>query len=118
MQDKQLHNLSPVGLIFEAYIQKEEKKQNTFRDEIRSLLVKVSTGISDKPFLDVSEACHFLSISKSHIYKLNHYKKLPFFKRGKKVYYDKDDLIAYITTYKILSEDMIEARKQNFLSKK
>lgn len=56
MQDKHLHNVSPVGLIFETYLQKEEKKQNTFREEIRSLLVKVSSAISDKPYLDVSEA--------------------------------------------------------------
>ncbi|MBZ0182898.1 MAG: helix-turn-helix domain-containing protein [Melioribacteraceae bacterium] len=60
-------------------------------------------------FLTVNEASQFLNISKSHLYKLIHFKKISHFKpNGKLVYFDKIDLLDYIKQNRINSEREIE----------
>ncbi len=70
---------------------------------------------NEKEYLDVQEACFFLGISKSHLYKLNFRKIIPYYKSssGKKVYYLKKDLIKYLTEYRFMSKSEMEITARN-----
>ena len=47
----------------------------------------------NKTFLALDEAVYYLQLSKSHVYKMKHTLKIPFYKPdGKKVYFHRDDL--------------------------
>jgi len=55
--------------------------------------------------LNVDETCNFLDIKKSYLYKLTHEKKLTHFTTGKKLYFDKKDLIHYLTRNRIEAQN-------------
>lgn len=59
-------------------------------------------------YLDTSDACLFLSVSKSHLYKLTHNKQIPYFKTGKKIYFKREDLEDYITKNRVMSRSEID----------
>lgn len=46
----------------------------------------------------LEEACEYLSISKSSLYKMNMVKTIPFYKPKRKVYYKKSDLDKYLNS--------------------
>jgi predicted DNA-binding transcriptional regulator AlpA len=74
----------------------------------------------NKDYLDSQDACFFLGISKSTLYKMNLRKELPYFKprNSKKVYYLRTDLVEYITQNKLMSQAEITEHSINFLNKK
>ena len=71
-------------------------------------------------YLDSQDACLFLGISKSTLYKKNLNKEIPYFKPkgSKKVYYKREDLIAYITACKLLSKEDIDQQATEFFTHK
>lgn len=75
---------------------------------------------NEKEYLDVQETCFFLGISKSHLYKLNHRKVLPFYKPSgsKKVYYLKSDLVKYLTENRFMSKSEMEVKTQSYSQNK
>lgn len=79
---------------------------------------KMNSGNDD--FFDVQQACFFLGISKSTLYKMNFEKKLPYYKGNgsKKIYYKKSELIAYITQNRLKSKAEIEEEARQFLKER
>jgi excisionase family DNA binding protein len=63
-----------------------------------------------KPFMTVDEACLYLGISKSSMYKYMHGRKIPFFKpNNKKAYFKPEDLDSWVFRNRIESvEDVIK----------
>lgn len=56
-------------------------------------------NILEKDVLNMSEACQLLDISASNLYKLTSTKKIPHFcPNGKKLYFDKQELINWMKT--------------------
>lgn len=55
--------------------------------------------MKDEPneFLDFNKAIAFLGISKSTLYKLTSSKEIKFYKPRGKIFFRKDDLVAFIT---------------------
>lgn len=95
--------------IAQPFQQLDEKIFLELISSIQALQAKAVVNTA-KEYLDVSEACQFLCVSKSTLYKLNHRKELRYYKTGKKVFYARDSLIEYITRNKILSKDDIESQ--------
>lgn len=61
-----------------------------------------------KEFLSVEDVCTYLDISSSAVYKLSHNKTLPrYCPNGKKIYFRKSDIDAWVLNHKILSVDEI-----------
>ncbi|AYN69070.1 DNA-binding protein [Euzebyella marina] len=51
----------------------------------------------EKNILNLKEACHYTGFSKSHLYKLTHYRKIIHYKpNGKNIFFKKSDLEAYM----------------------
>lgn len=83
-------------------------------------LLDSKLNVSSEKLLDSQEACFFLGISKSTLYKINLKKEIPYFKPsgGKKVYYQKSDLIAYITQNRRKSKAEIEEETKRSLEER
>ncbi|MER3318884.1 MAG: helix-turn-helix domain-containing protein [Allomuricauda sp.] len=51
----------------------------------------------EKNILNLKEACEYTGFSKSHLYKLTHYRKIDHYKpNGKNIFFKKVDLEAYM----------------------
>lgn len=61
---------------------------------------------SDK-MLSISEACEFLNLAKQTLYGFTSKNEIPFIKRGKKLYFRKSDLEAWLMQGKQLTKDEI-----------
>jgi excisionase family DNA binding protein len=65
-------------------------------DSIERMLVDLS--IQQKEVLNLREACQFLDISASHLYKLTSSRQIPHFcPQGKKLYFEREALKDWLT---------------------
>ena len=65
-------------------------------DNIERMLTDMS--IQQKDVLNLKEACQFLDISPSHLYKLTSTKQIPHFcPQGKKLYFEREALKHWLT---------------------
>ena len=75
-------------------------------------LLKVQNG---RP-LTLEEAADYLSLSKSYLYKLTSANKIFHFKpQGKRIYFRKSDLDAWILRNPIKTTDAIEQEAHNYI---
>jgi excisionase family DNA binding protein len=88
---------------------------NEIVSAIEKILDSKLSASSDK-LLDSQEACFFLGISKSTLYKMNLRKEVPYYKPGKKVYYSKSDLLNYITRNRFKSSSELNEEAKRFLN--
>ena len=58
--------------------------------------------MGDKKVLTIEEACSYTGYTIGYMYKLTSSQQIPHFKRGKKVFFDKDELIAWMKQNKVL----------------
>lgn len=65
-----------------------------------------------KEFLSFKEATELICVSKSTLYKLTANKKIPFYKPKGKIFFNRNDLIEYITNSKVECIDE-ELNKEN-----
>lgn len=75
----------------------------------------------EKEYFDIQDACIFLGLSKSTVYKFNYRKVIPYFRPSgsKKVYYHKSDLINYLSENRIMSQkEVLEKSQKHFQIKK
>jgi excisionase family DNA binding protein len=68
-------------------------------------------GTSGKEVLNFQEAAHFLDVSASHLYKLTSQGIVPHSKpQGKKLYFSKRELEAWLLSKPIQTREALEAR--------
>lgn len=68
----------------------------------------------EKPMV-VSEAAKFLSLSVATIYTKTHKKEIPYYKAGKRIYFQKHQLIEYLKNNSIKTSDELLAEASTFL---
>lgn len=76
--------------------------------QILKKLEDIETKIvfNGKDILNISEACLFLGVSRSYLYKLTSSNKLSYYKpNGKVLFFHKKDLITWMTRNKVKSND-------------
>ena len=82
-------------------------------DAIESLLLK---GQTEKP-LTLEEAARYLDLSTSTLYKMTSSSKICFYKpNGKRIYFDKSDLDAWILRNPVKTETEIEQEANDYLT--
>jgi len=52
--------------------------------------------INEKPLLTVTEAAELLNLAKPTIYALSQQSKIPYMKKGKRLYFDKTELLDWV----------------------
>ena len=66
--------------------------------------------MGDKKTLTLEETCNYTGYTKSYMYKLTSGQQIPHMKRGKKVFFDKDEIDAWIRHNKVI-DIQTEAKK-------
>lgn len=93
-------------------------------NEIKELLTEIvglltHQNVNGKEILGVEEAAIVLNVSKSYIYKLTQKRELPYFcPAGKKYYFRREDLLAYLTRYRTATELELEKQANEYLNRK
>ena len=92
-------------------------------DELKSKIenlerLMLSQGIN-KEILSFAEACLYLDVSESHLYKMTSKAVIPHYKpNGKKIYFKRAELDNWMLSNKQLSKEEVEQQAQIFLRKK
>jgi len=72
--------------------------------------------IGQKEILTFKEACLYLGVSTSWLYKLSHLKKISYFKpNGKLIYFKRSDLTAWLLRNRVSSEEELERRALDYV---
>lgn len=72
----------------------------------------------DKEILTFEEARIYMGVSESTLYKLTYEKKIPHYKpNGGRVYFDKDELIAWLKRNKVAKNEDLETQAQTYCMK-
>ena len=86
------------------------QKQGKRLDEIEGLL-KLS-----KQVLNLNELCLLTGLSKSHVYKLTCYGKIPFYKQSKHLFFDRTEVNAWLKQNRYSSNDEIEKEASKYVT--
>ncbi len=78
-----------------------------------------SQSINTKEVLNFNEACQYLELSQSHLYKLTSSGIIPHYKpNGKKIYFNRPELNVWLLRNRTNSTKEIEQQAANYLIKK
>lgn len=92
-------------------------------DEIISRLENLqrlieSQGIQKKEVLNFNEACQYLELSQSHMYKLTSTGAIPYYKpNGKKLYFKRTELDEWLLRNRSTTKEEIEQQAADYLLK-
>ena len=79
---------------------------------IEELILKGQDGI-----FDINEAADYLNVSKSFLYRLTCEKRIPHYKpTGKRLYFKKQDLDAWLTQNRIATRKEIEDKAADYVT--
>ena len=87
-------------------------------DNIMLFLQSAKPDVKQSDLLTIHEAASFLNLSKHTLYNKVNKNELPYMKKGKRLYFSRVELMAYIKSGKISSIQEIQEQSNNFLSKK
>ncbi len=70
--------------------------------------------LTQKEVLTMEECCLYTGLSKAYLYKLTHFRHIPFYKpNGKKIYFKRTELDSWLLSNKSLSADEMETAAAN-----
>lgn len=73
------------------------------------------TLISAKAVLDIDEAALLTGFSKGHLYRLTSERKIPHYKKSRKLYFKKSELESWMLEDKVLTAEDIESRATTYV---
>ena len=74
------------------------------------------TLIGSKTVLNIEEAALFTGLSIGHIYRLTSGKKIPHFKKQRKLYFKKAELEAWMLDTKILTDGEVQSKASTYIA--
>ena len=80
-------------------------------------LIKSQNNITTDNVMNVEQLANYIDLSKSHIYKKTSTREIPHYKRGKKLYFSKQEIDKWIFNDKIETTDEIEHKANEYLTK-
>ncbi|MDC1324543.1 helix-turn-helix domain-containing protein [Aquimarina sp. M1] len=91
--------------------------ENLILEKLNSLEQKIEEqNLLKKEVLNFNDACSYLDISASHLYKLTSQKLIPHFcPQGKKLYFNRTELDEWLQRNRQSSTDEIEKAAANYL---
>lgn len=96
----------------------ETEVRQLFREELEKVLSNQQPTSQEKAkqFFKLKEACQYLGISTSTMYKHTSKGKIPHSKRGKFIYFDKAELDAWVLSQKVKTVAEMEGEINDFLN--
>lgn len=96
-------------------------------DEIENLVERISNNlkqnyksqsrIQEDELLTIDEAAKFVKLSKPTLYGLVHKRTIPFSKKGKRLYFQKQQLLDWIDSGKRETKSSLQSKADVYLSK-
>ena len=106
-----------MNLTAKTYNLKIDIMEATLQDLSNKLdRIEALTLIGAKNILDLDEAVLFTGFSKGHIYRLTSDRKIPHFKKSRKLYFKKSELEDWMLEQKILTEDEIQSKASTYVA--
>lgn len=91
------------------------KKQLTRMESKQDQLLESAT--QQKPILSFAEACKYLDMSSSYLYKLTSSNRIPYSKpMGKKIFFDRNDLNSWMMRNRKSSADEINQKAASIVT--
>jgi excisionase family DNA binding protein len=79
--------------------------------------IERNTQLASKNVLTLDDVAVLTGLSKSHLYKLTCYKKIPHYKpNGKQIYFDRKEIEDWMKRNKVVSNDEIKEAADNYLA--
>ncbi|ASX25896.1 excisionase family DNA-binding protein [Candidatus Williamhamiltonella defendens] len=70
--------------------------------------------LTQKEVLTIEECCLYMGLSKAYLYKLTHFRQIPFYKpNGKKIYFKRTEINSWLLNNKSLSDEEMETAAAN-----
>lgn len=93
------------------------KKLDTIEQLLRNVPQPIIHTTPDvKEVLNLNQAAEYVSLSKSAIYKKTSQRNIPHFKQGKKLYFKRRELDAWLTDLKVSTNEEIEKEATNYIN--
>lgn len=93
--------------------------QNIVKDAIKQTLNKVENSSSQQPkekdLLNAKEACEFLNLAKPTLYSLTSKGDIPYYKKAKKLYFKRSELLKWIETGRHKTNAELEQEATKFV---
>jgi excisionase family DNA binding protein len=101
-------NRPMYSLSVEEYIQLNQEILSSFKDP------EVETEKNNSEIMDIEEAAIYLKMAKQTVYSMISRKILPYFKRGKRVFFRKAELLSWLEKgRKYTNEEILAKIKQD-----
>lgn len=84
--------------------------------EQRFSALQTATLLAGKNVIGVEEAAMLTGYTVKGIYTLTSEKRIPHYKKNGKLYFKKDELEAWMTENKVLTQQEIESRAQTYVA--
>lgn len=75
------------------------------------------TGIATTPIMNIKQFSAYLDLSVSALYKMTSTKEIPHAKRGKRLYFDKKDIDAWVLENKVTTSSDIQRMATEYILK-
>lgn len=92
-------------------------------DEIIKKLISIEQRIIEqnllqKEIINFAEACLYLDLSSSHLYKLTSANAIPCYcPQGKKLYFRRAELDLWLTSHRNVTKEEVEQQAANYITK-
>lgn len=93
---------------------------NLISDQVAEKVLKnlnPSNSSTEDIFMNIEETSKLIDLSVSTVYGLVHKNKIPYHKKGKRLYFLKSEILDWIKSGKIETTSELESRANEYLSK-
>lgn len=87
------------------------QRKDVFKEEVG----KIKDTVYLKEVLNIDELSDFIGQKKSYIYSMTSRRMIPHYKRGKRLYFKRDEIVTWLTEHRRLTEEEIETVASNYL---
>lgn len=103
--------MTNLNMLFEELIKKISERVS--EHVIESINNSVPAEVSS--FLTIDEAAKLINLTKPTVYGLVHQNKIPYIKKGKRLYFVKADILDWINTGKQTTKSELEMKADAYL---
>ena len=90
------------------YLQKLDERVRNFEN-----LLSIQKNV-----LNLDEVCSLTGLSKSHLYKLTCWQKIPFYKQAKHLYFDRQEIETWLKSIKVKTISEIDREASTYVTTK
>ena len=103
--------MTNLNMLFEELIKKISERVS------ENLLQAINTSIpiEEPSFLTIDEAAKLINLTKPTVYGLVHQNKIPYIKKGKRLYFVKADILDWIKSGKQTTKSELEMKADAYL---